>query len=468
MVSPSKVVLILVVTVSIWICLKMMTIKPSPKPSISPGSRPRPSTSGRPTYVIIQDLDGQQGSGTLCLSTLQCFLASVYQHFYVVEPYLIGSHLQSYTDNKPWLTFSSLFDFKVFNRESRKIGYTEMVSVEEFQRTSSTDYKYTIVVIYGHNSSVAWSTGASGNNVSCFGDEDLPRVPEKYRKRVTTARGKLDAVTASKCMVRMVELPITRARMPNKTRSFVHNFIFDTWSPEDVIVIFPSWPKVYLPVSQPLNGINCLQQHIDSHTFEKSQFQPSPRLIQDAENYEKKFLGNTNSLAIMFRIERIVERYLLEHIQKGPKSIEECFNKVFATKSEMTNTSNFLVTIDIGKRYGSDTFMNNNRIKNITKVMDLSMMMLNELHNSDDWSLEKWENSFVEAAGGETHSGYIAALQRLLASRADCLVLVGGGDFQALAAQDYLEYHKSEPACIHLVCCMLKLDELQRTISNRV
>ena len=34
-------------------------------------------------------------------------------------------------------------------------------------------------------------------------------------------------------------------------------------------------------------------------------------------------------------------------------------------------------------------------------------------------SFEEWEESYVKAAGGVTNSGYIAALQRTIASQAD-------------------------------------------------
>ena len=53
--------------------------------------------------------------------------------------------------------------------------------------------------------------------------------------------------------------------------------------------------------------------------------------------------------------------------------------------------------------------------------------------------------------GGMTDRGYVAALQRLLASRVDCMILLGGGDFQAFAVTDYLEYHKIGKKCVHVI-----------------
>ena len=71
-------------------------------------------------------------------------------------------------------------------------------------------------------------------------------------------------------------------------------------------------------------------------------------------------------------------------------------------------------------------------------------------HNT--WTMEEWEESFTRAAGKSINIG---GLQKILASRADCLILMGGGTFQALAAKDYYNYHR-EPRvkCVHFVCTM--------------
>ena len=65
----------------------------------------------------------------------------------------------------------------------------------------------------------------------------------------------------------------------------------------------------------------------------------------------------------------------------------------------------------------------------------------------------EWESGFVKSSGGIEDRGYIAALQRTIASRADCLVLVGGGNFIKLALHEYLLNHPDPQTwCIHYVC----------------
>ena len=71
--------------------------------------------------------------------------------------------------------------------------------------------------------------------------------------------------------------------------------------------------------------------------------------------------------------------------------------------------------------------------------------------------------TFTNATKRIENSGYIAALQRTLASQAECLVLAGGGNFQELAMRDYMRNHPNKRNwCIHAVCA---IDE-ERLISE--
>ncbi len=61
----------------------------------------------------------------------------------------------------------------------------------------------------------------------------------------------------------------------------------------------------------------------------------------------------------------------------------------------------------------------------------------------NDLTFSQWEDSFVNIAQDRDDQGYIAALQRVIASRADCVVIVGGGNFIKMALGEYLGNHHS-------------------------
>ena len=418
------------------------------------------SAFAKKTLVLSVRYPGQQGSGALCLSTLQCFLSSFYKHFYLLEPYVHNSHL---THKKSSLNFSSLFNFEIFNSESKKVGYPQMVSQEYFQEEETKSQLHHRYIIYVHIKihhedsvqRVVWSANQSSpNEVHCFdleGKEDYAKIAETYRRALHIAKSQIGSIISRRCLVRLIELQTTTAGgniMPKRTVSSLFDFIVDQWDPEGVLLIFTRWPKIYIPVEDPLNGVNCLQENIKAGTIFRHQFQASESLVEDSKRYEQMFLNGKNRLAIMFRVERVVDGYLREKENRG-KTIEGCFQEGLNLKAEMdkkyTEEATPLVTMDVGGKYGTDSFYNKS-------IENLSRKVLENLYRKNSWSMADWENSFVTATRGKTDGGYIAALQRLLASRADCMILLGGGDFQAFAVTDYLDFHKRGEKCVHLVC----------------
>ena len=175
---------------------------------------------------------------------------------------------------------------------------------------------------------------------------------------------------------------------------------------------------------------------------------PSPRLLSDAEYYESHFLnsGNDSGVALMLRLERMME-YLQQPQHSSGWTADKCLSEALRLTKEIQTSGYPTVTLDVGK-FGSASFRGTGS-KHLTEKSKLLLMQLYD----NTLTFEEWEESFTKATGGVENSGYIAALQRTLASRAKCLVLVGGGNFQDLALKDYLRNHPNEEyRCIHLVC----------------
>ena len=115
------------------------------------------------------------------------------------------------------------------------------------------------------------------------------------------------------------------------------------------------------------------------------------------------------------------------------------------------------LTLDIGK-YGSNSVewvlgLSKYNLQNKSSdVIDSVKKVVPELYEGYR-TFDEWEDSFVKATDGVENPGYIASLQRTIASRADCLVLLGGGDFQRLALHDYLELHpETSQQCLQFIC----------------
>ena len=199
-------------------------------------------------------------------------------------------------------------------------------------------------------------------------------------------------------------------------------------------------------------------------------FIPSERLVKDAKNYENTYLGSKNSLAIMIRLEHV----LILNRRKKQYTVPNCLQQVTNLRKSLLkggqSNDTPMVAADIGF-YGSGSFgwAIKDKLKlaaAITQVQNLFPVWLDHHLTYDGW---EW--SFVKTANGVTNQGYIAALQRVIASRADCLVLVGGGNFQELALSDYLRLHADKATrCIHSVCADNNLNravQLANQLTNK-
>lgn len=417
------------------------------------------------TYVLVLRLAGQQGSGVRSLSVFQCVLGSIHGGFYIIEPNIQETHLATVDGDQ--LKFSSLFDFDYFNERSRDIGFPEMVEVDQFTKYSSN---YTIYVYirpddkYQGMQKVVWD--AKVDETHCLDSEQISLLAQPYKGALSKAEHVLSTLKPGTCIVRIVDLWVCAYRKCiTRPVSAIRNFLFGEWSPQEVTLVFTHWyNKFFIPVDTPLNGVDCLRKYAQNEV--RVQFRPSNRLVRDAGTYESLFLGGRNKLAIMLRVERVIKHYLMEdNVNTSNRSLEKCFDKVLTLK---LNAEKPFVTLDIGK-FGTQSRFRSTKSEMLAELSNGVLMSLYD----NKWSVKEWENSFAEATGGITDVSYIAALQRMIASRADCLVLMGGGSFQSLAVYDYLEYHKNRTngtgwvPCIQLVCVMTTRNtEVQKVIEN--
>ena len=161
----------------------------------------------------------------------------------------------------------------------------------------------------------------------------------------------------------------------------------------------------------------------------------------------------------MIRTERMFRKY------KSLKKILNCLNSIvdkyeeLSKKYEFTNSMR-LLTIDIG-RFGTDTkcpYCSHNE-----EVKARFESLLSHFYRGN-WTFERYEKGLSEAAKGVNDGGYIAGLQRVLSSRARCLLLYGAGHYQALISRAPLQGEPSyEGGTMHSLCNRLWWKLILRT-----
>ena len=406
-------------------------------------------------YVLTHRFSGQQGAGILALLSQQCWVGSFNLPMYIVEPFFGNSVAVSRPPLPPedngttLLRFSDYFDSEYFNSVSDTHGYARLASWEDFEQNAPRSLILVQVQMQSGNS--------DGNFVRSPGCEIVWEVNDTtascYKEKFRYTRKMLYLIRQNFCVVKVINVFAVFVSERIFTAAEMYDVIFGKWHPDQVTVMFTLWRSVWnvpnpaLPIVSVCNANNFL-------VALGNRLHPSERLLKDATNYKKLYLDSRNSVAVMMRSEHSV--WLVEKIGM---TIESCLEKVLDLvrdiQEELGSCSMF-TTADVGAfASGSweQTFVNYNySVEKKSGTLRAIKHAVEVLHDKK-FTFEEWEQSFSKVTGGIQDRGYIAALQRTIASQADCLILMGGGDFQALALQDYLHNHPDKSKqCIHTVC----------------
>ena len=171
----------------------------------------------------------------------------------------------------------------------------------------------------------------------------------------------------------------------------------------------------------------------------------------------KGFYIFKDNIAVMIRSEKVVLSTMgrVDSVVK----LEQCIIKTLNVLHRMRNFQNVshvntLLTLDVGRFGTVATKWFSLYLSNITsrnKALEAVKNIVPAVYG-DKVSFSDWESSFTQTSQS-VNIGYIGALQRELASQADCLVLMGGGNFQQMAYQGYLKNHKhNNSRCVQVVC----------------
>ena len=356
---------------------------------------------------------GQQGAGINALTSLQCWAGHTGLPMSILEPIISGTIMKgSFSYKKNTLELRDYFDI---NAASNVPGNAKIMSREDFLEQGPMD------IVYIHTYPKIDKPMTFAKDESCM-----------------TATGQLSPLTRNGYCVKGVGSIHNKKLTTEKIQA-----VLNRWHKRSVLVVFSLWQGPWFTHAE-CDGVGIIN---------KPQIRPSPRLLKDAKNYDDLYNNITVSdggvaakkIAIMIRLE-----HTLHFIQENPKySVTKCLQQLIQSSAKLLGKSDRMpiLTADIGK-YGSMILKNKMKVPLAEKqIKDAIELLLNK-----KMSFEKWEESFIKAADGVTNEAYIGALQRTVASRADCLVLMGGGNFQSLALQDYVRLHSRKKWCVKFIC----------------
>ena len=225
--------------------------------------------------------------------------------------------------------------------------------------------------------------------------------------------------------------------------------IYKDCSPSEVTVILEEWS--HSTVSHVL--INDHDTLIGGSS--SLALRPSKMILNDTERYMAKYLPSGGKyVGVLLRTEWLI---MNRGSDKREKILHQCLNSSVAwlrAVMKQKQIDNVFVGMDVG-RYGSST------LKDLTSdyVLQSGNSFLRTLYPATiGTSVSGLEHTFEEISRSKV-PGYVAFLQKMIATRGQCLVLVGFGSFQNHALSVYMKHHQRREHCY------LKTDSLCRAKS---
>ena len=392
-------------------------------------------------YVINLKYMGQQASAEQALILQQCWLGALGLNMNIVEPFLVHTNYQGQppfnVNISDVLSFSDLNDIETYNNISRQKGFAQLATWSEFIENAPRN------VIFVTSSNLNYTiTKASKTSGHCY----KTNVHFLFEKDF--------------CIVRIVQL--SKSSYMSLYNKYVINLIFGWWRPEDITIVFNYWKQS--------NGAN--KKGICNQVFRKNIIvAPSKQLLIDAQLYQKKIMAGNNELSVMIRLERLIEQSVeggheaiaIQNKEERRAYVEHCFTTLIENVQSyrLQKIRKLFVTTDIGK-FASKSWkyilseLNYNR-KEKEHIFSLTRAVIAMLTNG---SFPRWENTFLTTSKSKFRNipGYIAAMQRTIASMGACLILFGGGNFQEMALSAYIHNHPIKSSqCVKIVCASREL-----------
>lgn len=416
-------------------------------------------------YTVVLQYEGQQTGAAGSLASLQCWIKSSGLPLHILEPMVHLSHfVTNSTPSNGALWFGDLFSRRDFNLAS--VGQQEHGRLKTWSDLVQHAPRNAVYVQIKdpspHNQEehetfrMNWEANESKS--SCLAPEKLEFL-KSY----------------GFCVVRIVQL-FPRGLNPWKKRIYfdgselyspftaehVEGVLMNGRSLQDVTIVFDQWlPMYFIPNINSSKKETCRNVHWTGRKL----LYPSQQLLRDAEMYEALFLKPRTVLAILIRSEHLVT--WVGRMRESQDNLKVMELTVHSYLKELTDRAKSImrdrpdgkifVTADVGK-YGSlgwSTVFGRKRHYSGLQLplLEAVKRTVCALYNYR-WTFEDWEDSFDQVLSGKRmgQRGYVAALQRTIASRADCLVLLGGGSFGLVAIHEYARKHPHHSKqCVHFL-----------------
>lgn len=414
-----------------------MQVSPPSSVRVQPvhDTKDTPQSSSHPGngFVLSVAYYEQQSMGSRNLFQLQCW-ASL-SGLRVVKPVMKDSNLRTPLDaqlQQTMLRFEDHFNLDQWNQYTRQEGYAPLVEWREFLASAP---RKVILAQFGYSSVTLLKARQRAGEQLLHppqGDRYKSGCESKWptENEIAFLKSRGFSIVRKVCFNFYYGDQLTLEK-------FNEHLLGNRTSFSDVTVVMDMWRGFGSAQRVLIKDVCATVARAQEHVA------PSDRILRDADRYIKSYLHGRPYLAIMGRLEMSMLT-TRKKIPVIPFCLQETLKEWKAFKGDVSLQTTFL-SIDIGK-YGSKKFRSNVEPSLSSEVAKFFRSLFGSSMTS-----RQWEKQFVTVSQIRD-AGYIGLLQKVIVTRAKCILFVGGGAFQRHALHLYQELHRSPgEQCVRVV-----------------
>ncbi|XP_065905247.1 uncharacterized protein [Dysidea avara] len=374
----------------------------------------------------------------------------------VAEPFAVDSNFGVMGVTSTFsqaLRFSDYYDIEDWNHKVTKFGGNPLVKWEDFLSTAPRNAILFYTVLRRGPQSPIFS----------YGKDDIKKYnPGKY-EQIT----KDDMVWIEKNfnITKVVNYVRGSVRQPMILEQFKSS-IFGSLKPNEVTLIIVNWfgtERVkFRPSDSAFNAAANVQFFFPHEpNYATLVISPSQRVLNAYKSYVSNYIGDRKYIGIAFRTHNVLYYAPGHHLAEKSKYLFDCSKSLSHLLEKIRSKWGIFLAYDMGT-YGSIGFYNSLADKNLIPLRD--QIMLDVFNGS--LLAEQREQRLIKVAGGITDRGFIAILEKTIATRADCIVLLGAiTSFVRSSASTYISLHDTN-RCILSICAEDYYDPTGKKVSS--
>jgi len=393
-------------------------------------------------HIFVYSSYEEQTNGARNLWQLQMWAETLKMR--VVEPFAVESMfgvigaLPNFTHS---LRFSDYYDIDKWNKMAHDHGGSSLVQWEGFLSNAPRKVivlytllrrvKEPIVVKYGEDSVKTYNPG----KFECIPPEDMMWLKCNFN------------ITREVTLVRNARIPHPMSLKELKS------YVFGNLNTTEVTLVIVNWIgmdtrrlRIQLNATE-LSHSFLDSIHVEFHNPQSSpNISPSWRVLMAYKNYVSQYIGDRKYVGIVFRTHCVLRYGVKGDFETKSQHLLSCSKQLKHTLDKVRNKWGIFMAYDLGT-YGSDGYF----AYGDQRLFPLRDQIFSDVFNNSI-GMKQRDEMLMNASGGISDRGFIAILEKTIATHADCIIVLGKfSSFVESSALTYLSLHPSN-ACAVSIC----------------